>query len=113
MDDDFDDSQEYSIAEVSRNLPETLASELQDYIANVGLQDLTQLNSVLGDAGQLLQLVMLSEYSILQFGILLTVLKEQDLVLADDAKDALGMVANILRTLSGHMELLLAPEIKH
>lgn len=113
MDGEYDDSQEYSIAEVSRNLPETLASELQDYIDTVGLADLRQLNVMMRKGGQLAQLVVLSEYSILQFGILLTVLKEQDLVLADDAKDALGMVADILRTLSGHMELLLAPEVKH
>ena len=111
--DDLKDYQEYAIAAVSKNLPQSLAEELLDYIDTAGLQDLKRLNVLLREGGQLQQLVVLSEYSILQFGILLTVLKDQDLVLADDARNALAMVADILRTLSGHMELLLAPEIKH
>ena len=113
VDDELEDYQEYAIAAVSKNLPQSLAEELLDYIDTVGLQDLKRLNVLLREGGQLQQLVVLSEYSILQFGILLTVLKDQDLVLAEDARNALAKVADILRTLSGHMELLLAPEIKH
>ena len=113
MEDDLKDNQEYAIAAVSKNLPQSLAEELLDYIDTAGLQDLKRLNALLREGGQLQQLVVLSEYSILQFGILLTVLKDQDLVLAEDARNALAMVADILRTLSGHMELLLAPKIKH
>lgn len=113
MVDEYEDSQDYSIAEVSKNLPKDLAEELHGYTDTVGLHYLAKLNSALLDQGQIHQLVVLSEYSILQFGILLTVLKDQDLGLADDAKNAVGVVAENLRSLAGHMELLLAPEIKH
>lgn len=113
MDDEYEDSQDYSIAEVSKNLPEELAEEFQAYIDIAGLQDMTRLNAAIGEVGQLQQLVVLSEYSILQFGILLTVLKEQDLVLAEDARNAVEMAAGNLRALSDHLELLLAPKIKH
>jgi len=110
---EYEDSQEYSIAEVSKNLPETLASELKSFTDEAGLHYLSLLNNALQDEGQLLQLVILSEYSILQFGILQTVIKDQELVLAEDAKNAVSLVASNLRLLSGHLELLLAPEVKH
>jgi len=108
-----DMSQEYAVAKIMDSLPKDLSRELRAYIDTCGALDLGKLNAALEGSGQLRQLVILAEYSVLQFGVLLTVLKEQDLVLAKDAKDAVGMVAGILRTLSGHMELLLAPEIKH
>jgi hypothetical protein len=110
---EYEDSQEYSIAEISKNLPEELSEELAEYVQQCGLSELRQLNTLMGGDGQLRQMVIMSEYSILQFGVLLTTLKEHDLVLADDAKEAIGMIADILATLAGHMELLLAPKIKH
>lgn len=113
MEDEYEDREEYSIAEVSKNLPEILARELKSFTDDAGLHYLSLINQALQDEGQLLQLVILSEYSILQFGILQTVLKEQELVLADDAKNAVSLVASNLRELSDHLELLLAPAVKH
>lgn len=111
--DEYEESQEFSIAEVSKNLPEDLAEDLSAYIDTCGLTDLHQVNAAMDGLGQLNQLMILSEYSVLQFGILLTILQDQDLVLAEDAKQAVAVTADILRRLSGHLELLIAPKTRH
>lgn len=110
---ELEERKDYSSREVIANLPDDLGHYLKAYIADCGLDDLSDMDDFMNGAGQIQQLVMLSEYSILQFGVLLTVLKEQELTLADDAKDALSLVAELLSLLSGHMELLLAPKNRH
>lgn len=110
---EIEERTDYSSKEVIANLPDDLGHYLKAYIADCGLDDLSDLDDFMNGAGQIQQLVILAEYSILQFGVLLTVLKEQDLKLADDAKDALSLVSELFSLLSGHMELLMAPEKRH
>ncbi len=106
-------STEYGIADILKALPEELSAELDSYIKSCTLQMLDEIDGAIGGMGQILQMLVMSEYGILQFGILLTVLRENDLVLADDAKEALSRVAENLRALSGHIELLTAPSTRH
>lgn len=113
MEEDEEYSTEYSIVDILKALPKELSAELDSYIKDCTLQLLDEIDGAIGEMGQILQMVVMSEYGILQFGILLTVLRENDLVLADDAKEALSRVAENLRLLSGHIELLTAPSTRH
>jgi len=113
MEEDEEYSTEYGIADILKALPEELSVELDSYIKNCSTRTLDEIDGAIGGMGQILQMIVMSEYGILQFGILLTLLHENDLVLADDAKEALWRVAEILRALSGHIELLTAPSTRH
>jgi len=106
-------STEYGITDITGILPEELCAELQTFIREFSLEPLDAVDDAIGSWGQIIQLMILSEYSILQFGVLLTVLQEQDLVLADDSKESLGRIANVFRLLAGHIDLLTAPATRH
>ena len=104
---------EYSITDIIGRLPDTLQAELQTFIRKFSLEPLDAVDDAIGGWGQIIQLMILSEYSILQFGVLLTVLHEQDLVLATDSKESLGKIADVFRLLAGHIDLLTAPAARH
>jgi hypothetical protein len=104
---------EYSITDIIGRLPDTLQAELQTFIRKFSLEPLDAVDDAIGSWGQVIQLMILSEYSILQFGVLLAVLQEQDLVLAADSKESLSNIAEVLRLLAGHIDLLIAPTTRH
>lgn len=106
-------STEYGINDIIGRLPESLQTELQGFIRKFSLEPLDAVDDAIGDWGQIIQLMILSEYSVLQFGVLLTVLQEQELVLADDSKESLGNIAEVFRLLAGHIDLLIAPTTRH
>ena len=106
-------STEYGINDIIGRLPEGLQTELQGFIRKFSLEPLDAVDDAIGDWGQIIQLMILSEYSVLQFGVLLTILQEQELVLADDSKESLGNIAEVFRLRAGHIDLLIAPTTRH
>ena len=103
----------YTVEEILSSLPEELRDKLHDHIRVCTVNYLDEIDSAIGFMDPIFQKIIAANYLIYQFGVLTRVLSDNDLVLADESKRALQELSNDLRTIAGHIELLIAPKERH
>lgn len=103
----------YTVEEIVSSLPTELRNMLQDHIRICTINYLDAIDSAIGFIDPIFQKIIATNYLIYQFGVLTSVLSDNDLVLAGESKRALQELADDLRTIAGHIELLIAPKERH